>query len=374
MPAGAHDHHVVRRLRLSVPPLPRPRLPGPVPQQGQKGESFSIPHHPASLPHKVRSLPPLQRLPRAIPIAQSRGMGRWLSSTTSSWARVPPAACWQTASARIIVAPSCCWKPAPRTARCGSTSPPASPSCSTTRNTTGISKASRSPTPTTAASPSRAAAPSAAQAPSTACSTSAATRSTTIPGRSSVTVAGATTRCCPISARRNTSPPAATTPAAAAARLNVEHMRERAELLDAFIDAAVDQGYPRNKDYNNGHQEGFGYFQVTQKNGERWSCARGYLDPIRNRPNLKIETEALHHEDPAGGQARRRRRLHPGRRRQGSPRQPRGHHLRRRRQIPPHPGTLRHRQPRPASPRSASRSPTRCPASAKTIATTTPRA
>jgi choline dehydrogenase len=75
--------------------------------------------------------------------------------------------------------------------------------------------------------------------------------------------------------------------------LNVEHMRERAELLDAFIDAAVDQGFPRNKDYNNGHQEGFGYFQVTQKNGERWSCARGYLDPIRNRPNLKIETESL---------------------------------------------------------------------------------
>jgi choline dehydrogenase-like flavoprotein len=74
--------------------------------------------------------------------------------------------------------------------------------------------------------------------------------------------------------------------------LNVEHMRERAELLDAFIDAAVDEGFPRNKDYNNGHQEGFGYFQVTQKNGERWSCARGYLDPARNRPNLKIETEA----------------------------------------------------------------------------------
>ncbi|MFL5280010.1 MAG: GMC family oxidoreductase [Rhodopila sp.] len=74
--------------------------------------------------------------------------------------------------------------------------------------------------------------------------------------------------------------------------LNVDHMRERAELLDAFIDAAVDTGFPRNKDYNNGHQEGFGYFQVTQKNGERWSCARGYLDPARNRPNLKIETEA----------------------------------------------------------------------------------
>ncbi|PPQ36997.1 choline dehydrogenase [Rhodopila globiformis] len=74
--------------------------------------------------------------------------------------------------------------------------------------------------------------------------------------------------------------------------LNVEHMRERAELLDAFIDAAVDEGFPRNKDYNNGHQEGFGYFQVTQRNGERWSCARGYLDPARSRPNLTVETEA----------------------------------------------------------------------------------
>jgi len=74
--------------------------------------------------------------------------------------------------------------------------------------------------------------------------------------------------------------------------LHVDHMRERAELLDAFIDAAVDEGYPRNKDYNNGKQEGFGYFQVTQKNGERWSCARGYLEPARSRPNLKVETEA----------------------------------------------------------------------------------
>ncbi len=75
--------------------------------------------------------------------------------------------------------------------------------------------------------------------------------------------------------------------------LHVDHMRERAELLDAFIDAAVDEGFPRNKDYNNGKQEGFGYFQVTQKNGQRWSTARGFLDPARNRPNLTIVTDAL---------------------------------------------------------------------------------
>ncbi len=74
--------------------------------------------------------------------------------------------------------------------------------------------------------------------------------------------------------------------------LNVTNMVERAELLDAFIDAAAAEGYPRNPDYNNGKQEGFGYYQVTQKGGERWSTARGYLDPIRNRPNLRIETDA----------------------------------------------------------------------------------
>jgi choline dehydrogenase len=74
--------------------------------------------------------------------------------------------------------------------------------------------------------------------------------------------------------------------------LNVTNMVERAELLDAFIDAAVAEGYPRNADYNNGKQEGFGYFQVTQKGGERWSTARGFLDPIRDWPTLRIETNA----------------------------------------------------------------------------------
>jgi choline dehydrogenase-like flavoprotein len=74
--------------------------------------------------------------------------------------------------------------------------------------------------------------------------------------------------------------------------LHVSNMVERAELLDAFIDAAAAEGFPRNKDYNNGQQEGFGYYQVTQKNGERWSTARGFLKPALNRPNLQVETNA----------------------------------------------------------------------------------
>lgn len=75
--------------------------------------------------------------------------------------------------------------------------------------------------------------------------------------------------------------------------LNVAHMLERHELLDAVIDAATAEGYPKNPDYNNGKQEGFGYYQVTQKAGRRWSTARAFLDPARTRSNLRVETDAF---------------------------------------------------------------------------------
>ncbi len=75
--------------------------------------------------------------------------------------------------------------------------------------------------------------------------------------------------------------------------LNVADMIERHELCDAFVDAAEGMGYPRNPDYNNGKQEGFGYYQTTMKGGKRWSTARAFIDPIRHRPNLDIETDAL---------------------------------------------------------------------------------
>ncbi len=74
--------------------------------------------------------------------------------------------------------------------------------------------------------------------------------------------------------------------------LNVAEMRENHEICDAFITAALGEGFKRSPDYNNGNQEGFGYFQVTQKNGRRWSTARAFLDAARGRPNLKIETNA----------------------------------------------------------------------------------
>lgn len=77
--------------------------------------------------------------------------------------------------------------------------------------------------------------------------------------------------------------------------LNVRDPEERHVLGDAFIEAAVASGFRRNKDYNNGCQEGFGYYQATIKNSRRWSAARAFLDPARSRPNLRIETNALVH-------------------------------------------------------------------------------
>ena len=63
-------------------------------------------------------------------------------------------------------------------------------------------------------------------------------------------------------------------------------------ICDAFIEAAVDAGYPRNKDFNGASQEGVGYQQTTTRNGRRCSTAVGYLHPARKRPNLIVETHA----------------------------------------------------------------------------------
>ena len=75
--------------------------------------------------------------------------------------------------------------------------------------------------------------------------------------------------------------------------LNVADMYERHELIDAFVEAGVECGYERNPDYNGARQDGFGYYQITQKNGRRHSTAAAYLDPVRGRANLEIVTDAL---------------------------------------------------------------------------------
>lgn len=72
----------------------------------------------------------------------------------------------------------------------------------------------------------------------------------------------------------------------------IEEPRMRWELLDTFRDAAESCGIPKVNDFNRGDNFGSDYFQVNQKSGWRWSAARGFLDPIKNRPNLTILTGA----------------------------------------------------------------------------------
>ena len=75
--------------------------------------------------------------------------------------------------------------------------------------------------------------------------------------------------------------------------LNVADMYEKHDLIDAFIDAGVELGYPHNPDYNGSSQDGFGYYQITQRNGRRESTARAFLNPVKQRKNLTIESRAF---------------------------------------------------------------------------------
>ena len=74
--------------------------------------------------------------------------------------------------------------------------------------------------------------------------------------------------------------------------LVVTDQYEPHEMADAFIEAAVGCGYPRNPDYNGGDQEGVGYYQFTMHDGRRCSTAQSFLRPARGRPNLHVRTHA----------------------------------------------------------------------------------
>jgi choline dehydrogenase-like flavoprotein len=73
----------------------------------------------------------------------------------------------------------------------------------------------------------------------------------------------------------------------------VEAPRVRWEILDAFREAAAQAGIAKIDDFNCGDNEGSCYFHVNQRRGRRWSAARGFLKPVRNRANLRVETNVL---------------------------------------------------------------------------------
>jgi len=75
--------------------------------------------------------------------------------------------------------------------------------------------------------------------------------------------------------------------------LNVTYQQHQSPINQMFLDAAALNGIPLNPDYNSAVQEGAFQYQVTHKNGERCSAAKGFLTPNLSRPNLKVITHAV---------------------------------------------------------------------------------
>jgi hypothetical protein len=75
--------------------------------------------------------------------------------------------------------------------------------------------------------------------------------------------------------------------------LNVAHARSPNPFAQRMIDAALAQGLPPVEDFCGAHDEGVGWYQMTQENGERCNVARAYLRRLKGkRTNLRIVTRA----------------------------------------------------------------------------------
>ncbi|UCE30534.1 MAG: GMC family oxidoreductase N-terminal domain-containing protein [Burkholderiales bacterium] len=74
--------------------------------------------------------------------------------------------------------------------------------------------------------------------------------------------------------------------------LSVANLRTGNPVPEAFVQAAIQCGYKRNADFNGPSQEGFGHYQVTQRDGLRCSASKAFLDAAAGRQNLAVATEA----------------------------------------------------------------------------------
>ncbi|MFM7251475.1 MAG: choline dehydrogenase, partial [Ilumatobacteraceae bacterium] len=77
--------------------------------------------------------------------------------------------------------------------------------------------------------------------------------------------------------------------------LVVERGPSQNPLIDAFLAACQEAGYPLTSDVNGFQQEGFSRFDRNVHRGRRLSAARAYLHPVMRRPNLTVRTMATAH-------------------------------------------------------------------------------
>ncbi|MDX1381387.1 MAG: GMC family oxidoreductase N-terminal domain-containing protein, partial [Xanthomonadales bacterium] len=74
--------------------------------------------------------------------------------------------------------------------------------------------------------------------------------------------------------------------------LAVQDLRYHNPLSEVFLDAAQQAGHARTDDFNGPRQRGFGFYQVTQRDGRRCSTASAYQRPARERDNQHEKTRA----------------------------------------------------------------------------------
>ena len=79
----------------------------------------------------------------------------------------------------------------------------------------------------------------------------------------------------------------------AGGEFNVARQRDPHPINKALMAAAEELQLGRTPDFNGAEQDGFGYWDVNQRNGERLSSSRAFLEPAAGRPNLAIVTGAL---------------------------------------------------------------------------------
>ena len=77
--------------------------------------------------------------------------------------------------------------------------------------------------------------------------------------------------------------------------LGVSNLPDPQPTTLAFVKACQQLGIPYNPDFNGAVQAGTSVYQTTTRNGRRCSAASCYLKPVRNRPNLTVETGCLVH-------------------------------------------------------------------------------
>ena len=78
----------------------------------------------------------------------------------------------------------------------------------------------------------------------------------------------------------------------------VANKKIKLKMLDEFINAAEESGIPKTDDFNTGDNFGVGFYQFTTSHSRfglklRCSSAKGYLNPVKRRKNLKIITNAV---------------------------------------------------------------------------------